>query len=89
MTCPLCASANQAEFTAEVNIHFRGLENIDDPGVLMFPMILVCLDCGLARFSTPAAELSQLAKRPVMRAASFQESSVDSAVLRRRIALGA
>jgi hypothetical protein len=89
MTCPLCVSANQAEFTAEVNIHFRGLENIDNPGVLLFPVVLVCLDCGSARFSTPAAELSQLARRPVVRAASIHEGRVDGAVLRRRIAIGA
>jgi hypothetical protein len=32
-------------------IHFRGLEHLDKPGVLLFPKIEVCLDCGLSRFT--------------------------------------
>ncbi len=62
MPCPACASRNEEEFTAEMNIHFCGLANIDRPGVLVFPKLLVCLDCGCSRFSTPAAELSELAR---------------------------
>jgi hypothetical protein len=64
MPCPACSSANQAEFSAEINIHLRGRENIDDPGILLFPKLLVCLDCGSSRFFTPAAELPHLARRP-------------------------
>jgi hypothetical protein len=88
MMCLLCASSNQAEFAAEINIHFRGRENIDNPGVLVFPKVLVCLDCGSSRFSTPETELSRLARRPAPRAASIREGSVDDAVLRRRSASG-
>jgi hypothetical protein len=62
MSCLLCASGNEAEFTAEINIHFGGLKNIDHSGVLVFPKLLVCLNCGASRFSTPGAELSQLAR---------------------------
>jgi hypothetical protein len=50
MLCTSCASGHQAEFTAEVNLHFDGPKYIDEPGVLMFPKLLVCLDCGFARF---------------------------------------
>jgi hypothetical protein len=52
MSCTLCESSNQAEFTTEMMIHFRGLKNIDKPGVLVFPKVLVCLDCGFSRFTT-------------------------------------
>ena len=71
MPCLLCASGNQAEFTAEINIHFR--KNIDNPGVLVFPKVLVCLDCGASRFSTPETELSQLAQCTPTRGASLRE----------------
>jgi len=87
--CPLCASANQAEFSAEVNIHFHGLENIDNPGVLVFPKLLVCLDCGSSLFSIAGAELSQLARRPATREVSTLERRVEETILRRRIPLGA
>jgi len=60
MQCPLCASSNQTEFPAEVNIHFPGLKNADKVGVLVFPRLLVCLDCGAASFVTPTSQLAQL-----------------------------
>ncbi len=53
MNCPSCASDRQAEFTAEINIHLRGLKNLEHPGVLVFPKVLICLDCGFSRFITP------------------------------------
>jgi hypothetical protein len=89
MPCLLCASRNQAEFAAEINIHFLGLENIDDPGVLVFPKVLVCLDCGSSRFSTPETELSHLARCVPTCETSIRKGSVDDVVLRPRIALGA
>jgi len=36
MFCPSCRSDNQAEFTAEIMLHFHGLRNINNPGVLLF-----------------------------------------------------
>jgi len=60
MYCALCESSNQAEFPTEMNIHFRGLRNIDKPGVLVFPKVLVCLDCGSSRFTSPETELRVL-----------------------------
>ncbi len=88
MPCLACLSGNQAEFTAEINIHLRGRENINNPGVLLFPKLSVCLDCGSSHFSTPQVELSQLVRRPPAHA-STQEGSVDAEVSSRRIALGA
>jgi len=62
MRCQLCQSRNQAEFTAEMMIHFSGLECIDNPGIPTFPKLAVCLDCGFSRFSITEPELSQLAE---------------------------
>ena len=62
MYCALCQSNNQAEFTAEMMLHFTGLQNIDNPGVPTFPKIVVCLDCGFSRFTTTEIELSLLKK---------------------------
>jgi hypothetical protein len=62
MYCALCESSNQAEFPTEMNIHFRGLRNIDKPGVLVFPKVLICLDCGSSTFTTPKSDLALLAK---------------------------
>ena len=60
MQCSSCSSSDQAEFTAELNIHFCGLKNIDNPGVLLIQKVNVCLSCGHSRFTTPQSELRQL-----------------------------
>jgi hypothetical protein len=62
MSCELCQSGNQAELTAEVMVHFSGLKYIDNPGVLTFPKVSVCLDCGFSRFVMPEAGLRALPK---------------------------
>jgi hypothetical protein len=61
MPCVLCGSGNQAEFPAEMIIHFAGLKDLHKPGVWVFPKLLVCLDCGSSRFSVPEEELALLA----------------------------
>ena len=43
-------------------IHFSGLRNIDNPGILVFPKVLVCMDCGFSDFRLKEAELVLLAK---------------------------
>jgi hypothetical protein len=60
----MCASANQAGFGTEILVHFLGLENLDKPPVWVFPKLLVCLDCGFSRFTTPERELAILAGDP-------------------------
>jgi hypothetical protein len=62
MTCFSCGSARQAELTAELLIHFRGLRHLDSPAVWVFPELLVCLDCGFSRFMVPKTELASVAK---------------------------
>jgi hypothetical protein len=58
--CALCQSGKQAEFAAEMVIHFTGLRHIDKPGILAFPKVSVCLDCGSSRFTVPETELRAL-----------------------------
>ena len=59
--CSSCQSSNQREFTAEVNIHFPGMKGLDKPSVWVFLGSSICLDCGVAQFDVPDAELDQLA----------------------------
>jgi hypothetical protein len=76
MSCRACASHKEAEFSAEVMIHFTGVNQLDKPGVLVFPRLLVCLECGFSRFTTPKAELTQLARpTPINQRSSREERS--------------
>jgi hypothetical protein len=60
MPCSLCMSRNQTEFPAEVNIHFISPKNLNIPGVLAFPKVLICMDCGASWFTLPERELREL-----------------------------
>jgi hypothetical protein len=60
MNCAKCQSSNRADFAAEMMIHFSGISNIHNPGVLVCPKVSVCLDCGTSRFTTSAIELRVL-----------------------------
>lgn len=62
MTCKTCGSDKQKKFTAEMAIHFLGLEALKKPIVWVFPELLVCLNCGNAEFAVPEIELRVLAK---------------------------
>jgi hypothetical protein len=73
MCCEVCQSGSQGEFTAEMMIHFSGLQNIDNPGVPAFPKIAVCLDCGFSRFSITDPELSLLARSGIRTSQPFIE----------------
>ena len=61
MRCKSCGSINQSKFTGEMGIHFPGLKNIDKPVVWVFPELDICLDCGMAEFAVPEANLFLLA----------------------------
>jgi hypothetical protein len=63
MSCRSCGSNNQTLFGSETIIHFSGLKNVDKPTVMVFPKIMVCLDCGLTEFTIPEAELRLLGER--------------------------
>ena len=62
MSCAMCSSANEAEFTTEVMIHFSGLKHLTNPGLLKFPRVSICLDCGFSWFTVPKTELASLAR---------------------------
>jgi hypothetical protein len=60
MRCVGCGSEHLKEFPSETAIHFSGLENLDKPHVLVFPKVIVCLDCGFAGFNIAEPELGRL-----------------------------
>jgi len=62
MRCKSCGSENAGEFTGEIAIHFRGLNNINKPHVFLFSALIVCLDCGIAEFVVSEEELRLLTK---------------------------
>ena len=62
MRCKSCGAVNRRKFTAEIGIHSPGLKNIDMPVVWVFPELAVCVECGMAEFAVPEAELRLLAK---------------------------
>jgi len=64
-----CSHSDTQEFTAEMNIHLSGLRNIDSPGILVCPKVLICLDCGFSRFATPEPELRALGNGVASKAA--------------------
>jgi hypothetical protein len=61
MTCRSCGSNKQAEYGAEINIHIP--RDRDKVAVLVFPRLVVCLDCSVAEFAIPEAELRLLRER--------------------------
>ena len=75
MHCVSCGSSRQAEFSAEINLHFGGLQNLDTPSMLQFSKVWVCLDCGFSRFSIPEAELKKLDGAEETRGSSHRRSS--------------
>jgi len=83
MYCLSCGSTKQAELTAEMMIHFRGLAHRDKPGVLLFPEIRVCLGCGLSRFTVPEAELASITQGMLeSKSDALKESAGNVALLR-------
>jgi len=63
MSCKVCTSTNQREFTAEMNIHFPGRRGLNIPTVWVFPTISICMDCGAAHFTIPEAGRKELVDR--------------------------
>jgi hypothetical protein len=56
--CCSCTSTEQMEFIGEICLHFQGgLESLNKPLIWAFPHVLICFECGSARFKIPEAEL--------------------------------
>lgn len=60
MACLSCGSEEQAEFNAEMVIHFPGRKGLDQPVVPVFPKLAICFRCGSTRFAVPEADLRLL-----------------------------
>ena len=74
--CSRCSSECRKEFSGELAIHFTGLAGLNKPIVYVFPMLLVCLHCGLTKFIVPETELQVLeTETPVEGAAIWLGSS--------------
>lgn len=67
MSCTRCLSLHQTELNSEINLHFRGLPNLSEPGIFVFPKVLVCLDCGLSEFVIEKRELAQIGEKSITR----------------------
>ena len=72
MCCRSCASERVAEFATEMVIHLSGMENMGMPGVMVFPKVLVCLDCGFSEFTVPESDLASLAGRTEINAVTIR-----------------
>ena len=57
MPCGRCASRNQSPFLSETSVHFRDPKDLTRSPIMIFPVLTVCLDCGLAEFEFPKEEL--------------------------------
>jgi hypothetical protein len=60
MCCKCCGSDSPGNFPAEIAVHFPGLKGLDKPHVWLFPMLVVCLNCGHTEFAIPERELRLL-----------------------------
>jgi len=62
MHCTSCGSEDLGTFKGTIAIHFSGMENLDKPHVNISPDVVVCLNCGIAQFAVPQAQLRLLGK---------------------------
>jgi hypothetical protein len=60
MSCKSCQSAHQSNLNGEIGVHFPGPQGLDQPIVLVYPKLVVCLDCGFGEFAIPETELRVL-----------------------------
>ena len=61
--CRFCGSVNQRKFIGEMSIRPPGLRNVDAQPVWLFPRLFICLECCMAEFAVPEAELRLLVQR--------------------------
>lgn len=73
MQCKQCLSETNEKFSAEVAIHFPGLEGLNKPIVWVFPSLVVCLKCGSAVFDIPKRALAVLSTGRIVDGALVSE----------------
>jgi predicted nucleic-acid-binding Zn-ribbon protein len=56
-TCRACGSTELRTYSSEVALHAPGRGNLYRPALFLFPQVIVCRDCGAARFTVPVSEL--------------------------------
>jgi hypothetical protein len=62
MSCKSCHLDIQRLFSSETAVYFPGApEALNRGQILIFPQLLVCLNCGFTEFMFPEAVLHQLA----------------------------
>jgi hypothetical protein len=62
MACKICNSDRQRFFPSEIAVHFPGgLDKLNKRQMLVYPQLLVCLNCGFTEFLLPKKDLRQLA----------------------------
>jgi hypothetical protein len=74
LSCKGCLSENQRRFPTETAIHLPGLST---PHVFVFPMVVVCLDCGFTTFTVPEREMSVLKNDTAVEGAVVLDERVD------------
>jgi hypothetical protein len=74
MACKRCDSGEQKTFNSEIAIHHAARIGLALPTVLVFPKLLVCLQCGFTEFTVPENELQLLARPPVAEFRSAEAS---------------
>jgi predicted nucleic-acid-binding Zn-ribbon protein len=65
MSCRSCGSENQTKFASEITIHILGLENVNKPTVMVFPKLLLCMNCGFTEFTIAENEMHLLGRDPL------------------------
>jgi hypothetical protein len=67
-------------------VHFSGPDNLDKPGVWVFPKLSVCLDCGASRFTVPEPARNLLTSGTQKAKSSAQRERVQDIARSRQIA---
>jgi hypothetical protein len=69
VACLSCQSENRTVLRSEINIHLPGFFSADVVSVLVYPELIICLDCGFTEFCIPEADLQRLRETLQRRAA--------------------
>ena len=64
MPCKSCNGTNQREIYSEIAVHGEVRTKLGAPHLLIFPKLLVCLNCGFVEFTLHEAALRHLAASP-------------------------